>query len=351
MNAANSGWKKISLHDTGIAAGAMAVQLSAGVPAQIAVSRMGDLQPTHKQAWTDISRMLHDGTRLSEAIEGWWADAYTASVRAGERSDSIAEVMINIEKSITSKKIINKVIWRLAYPLGVTVGGVLLFLNIMLLVLPKFNMPGVQKNSIMQLSLQMNQVFERNGLYIGITLMGLLFVSIVWLSQDNNRQSLIAWFDKIPVVGINVRSLFFGAWAYQMATLDKAGGIPIQQALEYSAASLPKAYRDGMRLMAADIPQRGLELAAMPGKDGEYDPRASWPFYVTLAFRMSAQSRNLGDLLLKFAPAMIEEGTRGIEKITRLLGIGAFALTGALVAVPMSGYFMSIADALKKSFS
>lgn len=209
----------------------------------------------------------------------------------------------------------------------------------------------ILQNSIMQFSLQMSQVFERNGVYIGVGLGALLVVAIFWLSQENNRQTLIALFDKIPVIGINVRSLFFGAWAYQMATLDKAGGIPIQQALEYSAASLPKAYRDGMRLMAADIPQRGLELSAMPRKDSEYDPRASWPFYVTLAFRMSAQSRNLGDLLLKFAPAMIEEGTRGIERITRVLGICAFALTGALVAVPMSGYFMSIADALKKSFS
>lgn len=350
MSSINSGWKRISLHDTGIAAGAMSVQLSAGVPIQIAVSRMGDLQPTHKQAWADVSRMLNDGIRFSVAIDGWWAPAYTASVRAGERSDSIAEVMTNIEKSISSQKVINQVLWTLAYPFGVVIGGVLMFLNMMLLVLPKFNMGVVEKNSVMTLSLAMNGIYDQHAAQIGIALAVTIVLVVAWISQANNRQTLIAWMDQLPIIGVSVRSLWFGAWSYQMATLDRAGGIPIQQSLEYAAASLPQAYREGMRLMAEDIPQRGLEQAATPRKLGEYDPRALWPFYVTLAFRMSAQSKNLGELLLKFAPAMIEEGTRGIQRITRIMGIAAFALTGALVAVPMSGYFMSIADAMKKAF-
>lgn len=346
--------KKFSSSDIRLAAGVLHTQLAAGVMMRVAVQRMIKLQKSHAQAWTTALGVVESGGTLSEAMAGAFPESVLAGIRAGERTGNVAEVMGNIEESLAALESVKTIALKLLYPLGIVIGGVVVFLFFMIMVMPaitRSNPSASASSPVLALSAWMAQQVELNGFWILMSALGGLAGCVAFLSVPGNRQALLYQVDRIPVVGEALRSLWFGAWSYQMALLDRAGGIPVQECLRLSAGAMPQVYREGLRLMADEVVTRGLTNACVGREGDSSDPRGKWPFYVTLSFQMAHETGGLGEKLIKFAPAMVSEGSRSIARAASVANLLALFFAATLMVVPMAGYFTAIAASLKKAFA
>lgn len=345
--------RSFSNRDIQVAAGALAIQVSSGVQIQVAVGRMPRLQPKHAGVWRSVQRMVGDGVPLSEALQGYWTDSALAALGAGERSGNVSEVLKNLELSLESLGTVRTIAWQLAYPLGIVLAGLGVFVFFMIGVLPAVFNSGMKisdVNTTLVFSRWMHGVSQAHGPAIAMGVGATVLAGVAWLAVPANRGRAMEWVDRIPTIGDALRSLWFGAWAYQMATLDKAGSIPVHEGLRLSASVLPMVYQRGLKLMADEVSLRGLESSSLPDETDPLDPRSRWPFYVSLSFSMAHDTGSLGDKLLKFAPALVAEGTQSIKTTTSVMSTAAMMLSGVLMGVPMSGYFSVIAEAMKAAF-
>jgi type II secretory pathway component PulF len=346
--------RPFSKADIRIAAGALETQLAAGVNVRTAVLRMKDLQKKHARTWAGVSAHIESGGSLSEALVNVWPESVLAAVQAGERSGKVSEVMGHIDEALGVMDEVRKVLMTLLYPAMIILAGIGVFLFFMVVVVPTLtrgNAKAAEASPVIAVSQWMAKVATENGMLIGITVAGAIISIIGFFMVPSNRESVLAFIDEIPGLGPAVRSMWFGAWSYQMAMLDRAGSIPVPEALRLSAGMLPEIYRSGLLMMADEAGRAGLANAATADPEDVTDPRSKWPFYITMCFQMAHSTGNLGDKLIKFAPALIKEGTRAIGAAAKTFQVAALMISGMLVSIPMVGYFTAIAGALKKAFA
>ena len=187
---------------------------------------------------------VRSGTLLSEAFrqQGVFPKIYVTSVMAGEKSDSLTEVLdryITYQKlSLSVKK---KVLVSLMYPavLIVLVIGLMIFL--VTYVVPTFaglyssmnaNLPTITQYLIAVGTTARSYILVAFG-----ALVGLIFVFRWWVRREQSRETVDRIKLRLPIAG--------DIWLkYQVAQLSRilstllVGGIPLVQSMETAADSL-----------------------------------------------------------------------------------------------------------------
>ena len=342
------------LRDIKAAAGALASQVSAGIPLVQALSRMSQLQPSYAQFWRRAVQATQAGHPLSHRLEEIWPTALVSVVRAGEQSGKLEAVLGRIEQTVALQMQLRGNLMKLAYPAGMGLAGVAIFIAFMVYVLPLLtkSLGGKGSNSFFfQLSAWMSAEFADNWFAIAVgTLLGISAL-VAWLQTPEARAWLLELFLSVPVVKDSLRDMYFGLWAHYMA-LMAAAGIPTIDGARLTASVLPGEMGASVHAFAKDLAVRNKSMSnsADPAKLPRDDLRVLWwPFYIANAFIVAENTGDVDRELLRVAPSLIEEGVRRFGQIVFAANVVALALSAALITAPLGAYYTEIFFAIRQA--
>lgn len=337
------------------ASSALANQLSAGISLREAIGRMAKLQPERAELWQECSESLSRGGRLSRHLEGEWPESVVAAVRAGEESGSLEEVFRRTQESMQVSQQVRKIYSKLISPVASFLVGFGVLVFFMVLVIPKLakTLGGGQMESqgkLFKFSMVVSDLFFQVWPVALAAIVGGVVLGVRWLKSPENIDKLIAVGNSRPKLGAALRNLYFGMWAYQLALLDSAG-LPAKQQLLLSVKTLPECYREGVLLMASELEKRGHADSADPDKQPEDDPRQEWPYYIATAFITAHETGRIDQEMRRCAPILIEEGLKGLTKLTVKADLVAKVAAAGMIALPLMAYFTQLANSLAAAFA
>lgn len=333
------------------AAAALGNQLKAGIPLSDATKRMARLQPKEAEFWVAAAKQLSSGHRITDQLKGVWPESLVNAVMAGEESGNLPEVFVRIEQTIEIQMKIQGMIWKLGYPVGLGLAGLGVFVFFMTQVLPALSqsLGSGDHGMVFQLSTWMTATLSQYWVAILSGFLITIFLLIAWLKQPDNRAMILDFFITLPVIGDALINLYFGLWAYYMALMDSAGGIPITTSLEMTSSVLPLSLQAGVKQMASEVVRRGLADAADPEKQKESDPRRNWPFYISNSFIVAQQTGLLDAELMRVAPALLKDGIGKLEKALQFANIIALVISALFIVGPLMAYYMQLGAALQSA--
>jgi type II secretory pathway component PulF len=320
-----------------IAASMLGNMISAGLPADEALSHLSDAQPN--QGWNEVAIRIAKGSQLSECLVGLWPEALVSAIAAGEYSGKLADVLKQVDSMMLIKKQISEALQQFYAPMFYLLGGICTAIFYLVSVIPTVSTTSkaligasYKPSAAMKVSFWFQDVFINHWYAVCIVLIGII-VGGAWLVR---QQEFWAWLyeiaDKIPKLNTSLRKLYFGLWAKTISMMAASGGIDIIEMLILSSKILPANMRDGVILMASEVERRGLSEAGDPRRQAEDDPRRQWPMYIGIAFVSAGQTGDIEVEMKRIAPELIDEGMRTLTIIIQAASHVAVAITGLLAA-------------------
>lgn len=333
----------MKLADIGSAASALGNQLSAGIPLDQALNRMSILQPAHKELWLAATTNVQSGRVLSESLQSVWPDSIVAVVKAGEVSGTIDEMMKQIEETVELQLTLRGIIMQLAYPIGMGLVGLCVFIGFMVFVIPGMSKSiGSKSHSfVFDLSNAMADFAHTNG---EVTLIGLgvgMFLLVNWLKTPEARNAVLDTFLGVPIIKDALRDLYFGLWARYMAMMA-AAGITTIEALKMTAPVLPGTLAASVIAFEKDLTssRRPMSECADLQKLSEGDPRKTWwPFYIGNAFVVADHTGAIDVELMRVSPSLLKEGKKTMERVVAIANVVAIAASAALIMSPLGALY------------
>lgn len=342
----------MTLKEIGAAASALGNQVGAGIPIDQALSRMGQMQPNHTEFWLRAAQEVRSGGFLSTSLGEVWPSALVSAVRAGEHSGKMDQVFARIEETIELQLSLRGTVMQLAYPVGMGVAGIGVFLGFMVFVLPMLakSLGRTESTSpIFQLSAWLSVFVLGNWVALAVGLIVGILALVAWLKTEEARNKILDVFLTVPIVREALRNMYFGLWANYMA-LMVASGISTTNALKLTAPVMPGGLRESVEVFERDLSvnNRSLFESADISKFSETDPRAKWwPFYIVNAFTVAEQTGLIDKELLRVAPALIKEGVKALNSVVAVANVIALALSGLLIMAPLAAYYNEIFAAIR----
>jgi type II secretory pathway component PulF len=341
--------KMMKLSDIESASAALGNQIQAGINLHDAVSRMVKLQKKNAEQWNMVADGIGNGQKLSKLLEGLWPDSLVSSIRAGEMSGNLPEVLHKIEETLVLQQKIRGTMMQLAYPAVLSSAGLGVFIFFMVKVLPQLAKSLDMKDDksfVFLLSEWMSVAFNDYWYVIVSVLTAIIWGAVAWLKVADNREKLIEMTSNVPLAGEAFRNIYFGLWAHYLVILDSAGGIPIKEKLLLSCTVMPMAFQRGVYMMADEVERRGIPNSVDPDKQEPGDPRISWPFYIPTAFIVANETGRLDVEMQRVAPAMLKDGFRMIDRLFKVANLVALAVSGFLITSPLMAYYAQLGKAL-----
>ncbi|MCH9742363.1 MAG: type II secretion system F family protein [Proteobacteria bacterium] len=337
------------------ASSALASQLRAGLPIADAVARMARLQPELASTWAKIADAMRQGASLSAQarLHRLFSENTIYALEAGETSGFLVEVLTEIERAATMQLTLQKALWKFAYPVGILLASIGIFIFFMLTVIPSL-MQAIPTESgqsaavVQQVSTFMVHELEESTLFYASALVFGLGFLIWWLSDSHNREVLLSWLGAVPRVGEGLKEMYYGIWAINMALLDRAGGIGVKDALLLSARMLPFFLQEPIRRAALEVEVKGLartfDVESLPPAD----PRQTLPFLLCNAFVIAQQTGLLSDQLSRVATELMYMGERKLEQAIQVANMVLMMLAGTIVLSPLVAYYMQLGASLSQ---
>lgn len=331
------------------AAAALDTQLTAGMPQADALRRMARLQPAYDEFWQAAADGAQAGRRLSTYLAGEWPLVFINAIVAGERSGTLPQACAKIKDAIILQRGLQKKMWGLAYPVGISLLALVVFIFYMVFVIPTLfqALEAKDQGLVFKVSQWMSTMWFENWATILISLGVSVFAAAAWLSVYENRERVEDWSLSIPVIGPALAFFYWAIWARYMALVDSTGAISRSDGLEMTSHMLPHSLRPGILLAASEVEVRGSAAATDPAKQVDGDPRKEWPFYISNAFILSDTSGVLDDQLMAASVALVEEGTVAFDLAIQAAIVFTFVVTSIFVALPIAAYFMQMGAALQ----
>lgn len=342
----------MTLKEIGATAAALGNQVGAGIPIDQALCRMAQMQPSYAEFWGRTVQEVRSGRLLSNSLDEVWPKALVSAVRAGEQSGKMDTVFARIEETIELQMSLRGTIMQLAYPVGMGLAGLGVFLGFMVFVLPMLAKSLGRTGStspIFQLSAWLSVFVLDNYIALAVGLGVSLFAMIAWLKTEDARNMILDLFLSFPIIQDALRDMYFGLWANYMA-LMVAAGIPTTSCLSLTAPVLPGALRESVEVFERDLSvnNRSLSDSADLAKLAIDDPRTKWwPFYISNAFVVAEQTGTIDKELLRVAPALIKEGVRTLNRVVAFANVVALAVSALLIVSPLAAYYTEIFAAIR----
>jgi len=347
----------MKLADISATASALGNQVGAGIPLDQALRRLAQMQPRLEEFWVRAAQEVSAGHPLSNALKEVWPESLVSAVVAGEQSGNLAEVFTRIEETIELQITLRGQMMQLAYPVGMGLAGLCVFLGFMIVVLPRFakSMGSIGSGSahgiIFQFSAWLSAVVMENYVVIAAALAGGIAFLLAWAKSDAAKVAVQELLLTLPLVRTALRDLYFGLWANYMAMMF-ASGIPTVAAVKLTASVVPGPMRGSLEAFERDIGVNNQPMSASADleKLQPDDLRVLWwPFYISHAFIVAEQTGRVDSELLRVAPALIKEGSKTLSRVILIGNVIALAFAAAVMVAPIGAYYTEVFSSISSA--
>ncbi|HEY0666472.1 MAG TPA: type II secretion system F family protein [Gallionella sp.] len=309
--------------------------LEAGLPLVEALETLAEkeAQPQVRKTLTQIIASLYEGRTLSNAMEQSPPDfpaLYVATVRASERTGSLAEVLSRyIVYQTQMEGIRRKVITSSIYPVILAIVGGLVMLFLMLFVVPRFSHIyediGGDLPLLSWLLMQWGRFLDMHWgtLLVGSVILasGLLFAF--------SRQEFRQWAEKqlwdLPVFGRRLH-LYQMARFYRSLGMLLRGGMPVMVALQLVGGLLRASMREHLVHAATSISEGGSISSAMD-RHGLATPLA------LRLLRVGERTGQMGEMMERIAAFYEDEMARWVERFIKLFEPLLMTFVGLVIGI------------------
>ncbi|MEO5656351.1 MAG: type II secretion system F family protein [Nitrospiria bacterium] len=311
------------------------VLIKAGLPIMraldILTARSG--HPTFQRVLADVREKVRGGSSLADAMAPHpreFPELYVASLRAGERSGNVVEMLaryqVFMKRMLAVRK---KVLSALSYPAFLSVMGVGVILFLLTFVMPTFLDVYREAQAEMPAAtrwLMAGVTFLRQWIVLlGAVVLGAVVAVRVWAGTVSGRRRLDVLLLRLPFLGHVAKVHYTINISRTLATI-LTGGIPLVSALRMVADSIPN--RAVMEQLAGviDRVKTGSGVAAAFAVDG-FMPRMTLEM-----IEVGETTGALEEMLNQVADFHEEELDRILTRITTWVEPVLLLVMGGLVA-------------------
>ena len=273
-------------------------------------------------ALADVRKNVADGEGLATSLgkhSQVFDDLAVSMIRAGEEGGFLEDVLTRIaDYTEREAELRGKVMGAMAYPMFLSVIGVLVVTGLVVFFVPKFEKmfnklrAKGQLPTITEWLLNTSWFLQTYGLYMLVGIVVSVYLGIRWLRTPSGR----IWFDKVrisvPKLGAIIRSFAIVRFSRVLGTM-LANGIPLLTALRIAKDSTGNVVLSEAISKAADNVTTGASLA---------DPlRASglFPRDVVEMVAVAEESNTLEKVLVDIADSTERRTTQQLDLFVRLL--------------------------------
>ena len=274
---------------------------------------------------------LRQGQSLSTALQAFpdaFPDLYIATVRASERTGSLAEALARYIAYQTQLDVVKKhLVSASIYPAILVAVGTLVTLFLLGYVVPRFSHIyediGGDMPWLTQMLMAWGRFVEARGgillAAVGATIVGIA----LWIRQPGARQQLARLFMRIPAIGEHVRVYRLTRF-YRTVGMLLIGGTPITQALSMVSGLLDHALQQKLAAALRRI-REGQPISVALDAHGLTTPVA------LRMLRVGERTGMMGDMMERSAAFHEEELSRWMERFTRTFEPLLMAVIGVVI--------------------
>ncbi len=278
-----------------------------------------------------LRRRLYEGQSLSVALGEFpstFPALYVATVRASERSGSIAEALrrfVTYQEQINllKKRLINASI----YPAVLLAAGLLVVLFLVGYVVPRFS--GIYEDIggelpfASRMLMQWGRLLDAHGLAILVGFVVLAALTVNGMMRPAFRAAVGRLVLRIPTLGRQMQ-IYQLARLYRTVGMLLRGGTPVATAFDMTRGLL--AANSQPQLVAATRSVReGRSLTDSLAAEGLTTPVAE------RMLRVGERSGNMGEMMERIAAFYDEELSRFVDVATRLIEPAMMAVIGLII--------------------
>lgn len=280
-----------------------------------------------------LRRRLYEGQSLSVALGEFpssFSTLYVATVRASERTGSIAEALkrfVTYQQQIDllRKRLINASI----YPAVLLAAGSLVVLFLVAYVVPRFS--GIYEDIggelpfASKMLMKWGRLLDAHGLAVLAGFLSCVALAAYGVLRPGFRAAVGRLAARIPMVGYQIE-LYQLARLYRTVGMLLRGGLPVMTAFEMTRGLLSAAARP--QLAGATLAVReGRSLADALAAQGLTTPVAE------RMLRVGERSGNMGEMMERIAAFYDEELSRFVDIATRLIEPVMMTVIGLVIGL------------------
>jgi general secretion pathway protein F len=275
---------------------------------------------------------LREGQSYSTALQAFpdaFPDLYVATVRASERTGSLAEAMERFVAYQTQLDSVKKhLVSASIYPVILICVGGLVSLFLLGYVVPRFShiyedIGGKDMPWLTQLLMAWGKFVEANGFPLLVAIVAVVAGLVTWLRRPASRQLIARQLMRIPALGERMRVYQLTRFYRTMGML-LLGGTPATQALTMVAGLLDQELRQRLEGAVRRI-REGQPMSVSLDAHGLTTPVA------LRMLRVGERTGMMGDMMERSAAFHEEELARWVERFTRTFEPLLMAVIGLVI--------------------
>ena len=294
--------------------------LEAGLPLVEALEALGEKEerPEVRKTLQQIIAALYEGHTFANALGQAPADfpaLYVATVRASEKTGSLAEVLSRyIVYQSQMEGIRRKVVTSSIYPFILLVVGGMVMLFLMMFVVPRFSHIyadiGTDLPLMSQLLMDWGQLLDRHWRLLLAAVVVCAGVLVFLFTLPAFRQWIEGKLWQVPALGRRMY-LYQLARFYRSLGMLLRGGMPVLPALRLSGGLLRTAMRERLALAATSIHEGGSISQAMERHE------LVTPLALRL-LRVGERTGQMGEMMERIAAFYEDETARWVERFIKM---------------------------------
>ncbi|MBK6313195.1 MAG: type II secretion system F family protein [Blastocatellia bacterium] len=224
----------------------LAALLRAGIPILQAIQILTKRQKneTLRIMLQDVEERIKNGEALSDAFAAQgesFPRIYVASVRAGERSGSLDEVLsryVSFSKGMV--EIGRKLRKSLTYPAILIGASIILLVVLTTFVIPQFAQlykSATDLPLVTRVVVAISNFVTSNWMFLLPLIVGFVTGSYFWLKSASGRASIDRWLVRLPIIRNLICDMTIARYSRSMSTL-LSGGLTVPDAVEIASDAI-----------------------------------------------------------------------------------------------------------------
>lgn len=319
----------------------LATMINSGLPLSDGLSILQvQSKPALAMILNEMLRDIQGGSSFAEAMEARgkvFSDVYIASIKAGEASGKLDEVLTKLaETEEKRREFASKTKGALVYPVIVLTVMIVVMIVMMVAVVPKMTEMFVDFGAELPLATRLLMSFsefaQKTWYLLVAGIVGLIVIIKRWYGTKTGREYLDNFMLQLPIYGKLKTQIALADITRTLALLT-ASGISILGALEIVAKTSGNVMFENSLKATADGVEKGLPLATMLAREKMFPPLLSQMVSV------GEETGQLSPILVKVARHFEAESEHAIKNLTTaieplimvILGIGVGFLVLAIL--------------------
>ena len=300
-------------------------------------------RPDFRSALASIIESVRGGTALSDALAAhpsYFPPLYTATVRAGEQSGALVDVLrryIDYQKRMLAIR--TKVRNALFYPLFLVIVTVAVLTLFFLYIIPNFTQmysdQGGSLPLLTSLLIDFTRIVSDSAPVIVLALLAAGGGIFLWQRTDRGRTVLDAVKLRLPLVRSLLTQYLMTQLTRTLATVIR-GGIPLVQALETTAGVIGNQVIGGRLVEARKLVIEGVSLA------DAFERTRLAPDMTVRMIEVGESSGDLPQMLEDVADFYEQEVENRMTNITSMIEPVLMLTIGVVIAVIVVALYLPI---------